>query len=311
MIRVASYHVPDHDPADTGGWERTAAVIAGLDADVVALQNIGGPYPDEVVERMRWLGEATGLNVWVREPYQDEDLYNLGEPAVEPGGHGVGVGLLWRGDRVELVPGSLRTATGPELWHGLIAGMFDVTTATATARIGCGSYQAPPVGRARRRDEAEQLVAFTAAPPLVGVPLLLGGGWNTLGADRLADGSLYAPDPYAARPWTEDLVHQCVWDYDEDGRRARWRADREPGDVLFSGGLRDAAAVLADRDPAAVSSPFASIGDTIRMTAGVAAAVRAHGVIDTEATRAAGTHLPVVVDCEETALAGGLSVVSR
>ena len=84
-------------------------------------------------------------------------------------------------------------------------------------------------------------------------PALVGADWNTECADRTWSGQswdLYEPaDPYAGIDWFADLIYQCQWDYDERGRRRHW-ADRQPGDVLWAGGLHDAAALIgADSHP--------------------------------------------------------------
>ena len=120
--------------------------------------------------------------------------------------------------------------------------------------------------------------------------MLVGADWNTECADRILAGQtwrLYEPaDPYAGVDWFADLVYQCQWDYDERGRRRHW-ADRQPGDVLWAGGLHDAAAVTgAGWQPTAGHHPDDVYGahgvrrriDAVRVTAPLVPAMRAHHV---------------------------------
>jgi hypothetical protein len=105
-------------------------------------------------------------------------------------------------------------------------------------------------------------------------------------------------------PWFEGLIHQCEWSYDLRGRRKHW-ADRVPGDVLFAGGLLDAAAVLRAPWQATVGyypgDGYGARGilrriDAIRVQRRVAPALRAYQVCDTELARRASDHLPISVD---------------
>jgi hypothetical protein len=110
--------------------------------------------------------------------------------------------------------------------------------------------------------------------------------------------------------WFEDLVHQCEWDYDEQGRR-RHRVDRTAGDVLWAGGLHDAAAVLRapwqptaghHRDDAYGARGVRRRIDGVRVTAEMVPALRAHRVTDTGLTRRASDHLPVTVEYDPSAI---------
>jgi len=157
------------------------------------------------------------------------------------------------------------------------------------------------------------------ARPRDRVPALVGADWNGESADRIRDPAtgrwhLYEPgDPYADVDWFDDLVHQCEWDYDEQGRR-RHRVDRTAGDVLWAGGLHDAAAVLRAPWQATVGhhrdDPYRAHGvrrriDGVRVTPEVIPALRTHRVTDTDLTRRASDHLPVTVEYEPAAIAAG------
>ena len=169
------------------------------------------------------------------------------EAAVAFGGHGYHVGLMWR-EGIEPVPGSLRCYGGRDFWHGLALVTLDV----GGTRIRHGSFHATPFSPGLRADQNERLVAAVTRPAGE-PPVLVGADWNTECADRIPDGqawTLYEPaDPFADVEWFADLIYQCQWDYDEQGRRRHW-ADRRPGDVLWAGGLHDVAAVTgADWQP--------------------------------------------------------------
>jgi endonuclease/exonuclease/phosphatase (EEP) superfamily protein YafD len=218
------------------------------------------------------------------------------------GGHGYHVGLMWR-DGIEPVPGSLRCLGGRDLWHGLALVTLDV----GGTPLRHGSFHATPFCRALRADQNERVGAAVTRPgnrP----PTLVGGDWNTECADRVAVAGawrLYEPaDPYAGVDWFADLIYQCEWDYDERGRRRHW-ADRRPGDVLWAGGLHDAAALLgADWQPTTGHHGDDEYGrhgvrrriDAIRVTRPFSGALRAHRVLDTAAAREASDHLPVTVE---------------
>ncbi|SBW27851.1 hypothetical protein FDG2_5455 [Candidatus Protofrankia californiensis] len=141
-------------------------------------------------------------------------------------------------------------------------------------------------------------------------PGLVGADWNCVGADRRPDGAYYDPDPYADSAWYADLIYQTVWGYDEQGRR--WhRADREPGEVLYAGGLADAAVVLDRPWESTVGhwtsdNPFGARRiDGIRVTAEVAPALRGIEVTRTDLAISASDHLPVTVTYETADLVSG------
>ena len=125
-------------------------------------------------------------------------------------------------------------------WHGLAVVTLDV----GGTLIRHGAFHATPFSRGMRADQNERLVAAITRPASE-PPTLVGADWNTECADRILVGQrwdLYEPaDPYAGVDWFADLIYQCQWDYDEQGRRRHW-ADRLR-DVLWAGGLHDVAAL--------------------------------------------------------------------
>jgi endonuclease/exonuclease/phosphatase family metal-dependent hydrolase len=280
--------------------------IRELRTDVLAVQEIRGPDPQAAGRLLRRLAGDTGLSCLVDGPAGGA------VPALCPGSRGYHLGLLWR-DGIEPVPGSFHSRNA-DFWHGLGWVTLDVGGPAVRHAV----YHAPPFGRKIRADQNE-LVVSSLARPGSREPTLIGADWNGQGADRVRDPGtgrwdLYEPgDPYAGVDWFELLVHQCEWDYDEQGRR-RHRVDRAAGEVLWAGGLHDAAAVLrAPWQPTAGhyrGDPYAARGirrriDAVRVTPEVIPALRAHRVTDTGLTRRASDHLPVTVEYAPAAITAG------
>jgi endonuclease/exonuclease/phosphatase family metal-dependent hydrolase len=302
-VRFTTYNLfnlfGDDSAAGRRHYEAVVGVIRSVDPDVLAVQEVLAADGAAAAGRLRQLAYDAGLRCEVPGPAGRE-------AAVAVGGHGYHVGLLWR-DGIEPVPGSLRRLGGGDFWHGLAMVTLDV----GGVLVGHGAFHATPFGRRLRADQNERLVA--AVSRLQGGPVLIGADWNTESADRIeaaqfesAEGwELYeAADPYASVEWFAELIYQCEWDYDERGRRRHW-ADRRPGDVLWAGGLHDAAALLrAEWHPTAGHHPDDVYGahgvrrriDGVRVTQSLVTAMRAHHVLDTALTREASDHLPVTVE---------------
>ena len=278
-------------------YEMITGVIRALGTDVLAVQEILAPDADTAAAR-GCASSRTTRACTARCP----GPAGARDTALAFGGHGYHVGLMWR-DGIEPVPGSLRCYGGRDFWHGLAVVTLDV----GGTAIRHGAFHATPFSRGVRADQNARLVAAitrTEGQP----PALVGADWNTECADRILVGQgwdLYEPaDPYAGVGWFADLIYQCQWDYDEQGRRRHW-ADRRPGDVLWAGGLHDVAALTgADWHPTTGHHPHDVYGahgvrrriDAIRVTEPLAAAMRTHQVLDTAQTRAASDHLPVTVE---------------
>ena len=279
--------------------------IRALDTDVLAVQEIRVPGKPAAQQRLRELADDVGMSCTVPEPEGE------GQPALAMGGHGYHCGLLWRAG-IEPVPGSLRCYGAGYFWHSLACVTLDV----GGTQVRHAAHHATPFGRRMRADQNEVLVALVTRAPEA-LPTLVGADWNTTCADRVRDQAtgkwvLYEPaDPFAGADWSSGMIFHCQWDYDECGRR-RHRADLEPGDVLWSGGLYDAAAALRapwqptfghdPGDPEADGRLRCRI-DGVRVTRPALSALRAHHVEDTDLTRRASDHLPVTAEYAPAALA--------
>jgi endonuclease/exonuclease/phosphatase family metal-dependent hydrolase len=309
-VLFTSYNAYDlflHDSAqDQERYRLVLDTIRGIGPDVLAIQEIRAPDEENAWRRLRQLASDTGLRCLA--PGQRN---GAARPALAVGSHGYHVGLLWR-DGIEPVPGSLQ-ARSRDYWHGLATVALDV----GGQRVRHGAYHAPPFGRRMRADESELILAAVSRAG-GGLPALVGADWNAESADRIpgpAGGQwcLYEPgDPYASVEWFPDMAYQCDWDYDERGRR-RHRVDRSAGEVLWAGGLHDAAAALrAAWQPTTGHHPDDPYGqrgvhrriDIIRVTGDVVAALRAHRVEDTGPARQASDHLPVTVEYLPAAIGG-------
>jgi hypothetical protein len=309
-VLFTTYNLLDLGAGDSAsGAEHYRTVVESIRAlrtDVLAVQEIRGPGPQAASRLLRRLADDTGLCCLVDGPGGDA------APALCPGSRGYHLGLLWR-DGIEPVPGSFRSRN-TDFWHALGWVSLDVGGTAVRHAV----YHAPPFGRKVRADQNEIVVASLARPGRR-APTLVGADWNGQGADRVRDAAtgrwdLYEPgDPFARVDWFELLVHQCEWDYDEQGRRRHW-VDRTAGDVLWAGGLHDAAAVLrAPWQPTAghySGDPYATRGvrrriDAVRVTPEVIPALRAHRVTDTGLTRRASDHLPVTVEYVPAAIVAG------
>lgn len=285
-------------------YRQVVETIRGLGTDVLAVQEIRADNQKTAQARLNRLADDTGLTCSVPGAGLLPSRVAL---AIGPRGYHCG--LLWRSG-IEAVPGSLRSYGEGNFWHSLACVTLDV----GGRQVRHASHHATPFGRQLRADENERLVA--AVRNSAGLPALVGADWNTESADRVYDSArgewrLYEPaDPYAGLDWFEDLIYQCDWAYDERGRRSWW-ADRHPGDVLFAGGLHDAAAVLrAPWEPTVGHHPDDGYGrrgirrriDGIRVTGAVTGALREYHVASDELARQASDHLPVTVDYQPAAI---------
>ncbi len=309
-VLFTSYNVlnlfQDDSAAERERYQQVVDSIRALGPDILAIQEIRAPDQPAAHARLRRLADDAGLRCDVPRAAGGGDQPAQDQVALALGAHGYHCGLLWR-DGIEPVPGSLRCHGAGYFWHSLASITLDV----GGVRLRHASHHATPFGRQLRTDQNEVLVAL-----LAGAPTLVGADWNTECADRVRDERSgnwvrYEPgDPYAKAEWFDQMLYQCEWDYDERGRR-RHRADLRPGDVLWAGGLYDAAAALnAPWRPTVghhPDDPYGARGvwrriDGVRVTRPLLGALRAHRVTDTELTRQASDHLPVTVEYVPSAL---------
>jgi endonuclease/exonuclease/phosphatase family metal-dependent hydrolase len=288
----------DNSAAGREHYRLAVESARALDTDVLAVQEIRAGDQKTAQARMLQLADDIGLSCTVPAAGG-----GAGRPALAIGTRGYHLGMMWR-TGIMPVPGSLRAYGKGDFWHSLACVTLDV----GGRMVRHASHHATPFGRQLRADQNERLIA--AVTNSGGLPVVIGADWNTESADRVYDEArgewvLYEQrDPYAGISWFDELVYQCEWDYDERGQRRHW-ADRRPGDVLWAGGLHDAAAAIrAPWHPTAGHHPDDSYGahgvrrriDGVRVTSQVLGALRAHHVESTDLARGASDHLPVTVD---------------
>jgi endonuclease/exonuclease/phosphatase family metal-dependent hydrolase len=299
-VLFSSYNLLNLIEGSGPHYDAIVAVIRSLDTDVLAVQELLASDPAGAGSLLRTLAADVGMRC---------EVPGAG-PAVAFGGHGYHVGLMWR-EGIEAVPDSLHRFGGADFWHGLALATLDV----GGILVRHGSFHASPFCRMLRTDQNERLIAAVSRSRGSASPALIGADWNAECADRIlgADGVLRlyeVVDPYVEVPWFADLVYQCGWDYDPSGVRRHW-ADRRAGDVLWSGGLHDAAAVLGAPWQASTGhhpdDVYAQHGlrrriDAIRVTPELIPALRAHEITASDLAKAASDHLPVTVEYLPTIL---------
>lgn len=317
------------DPSEEPRWRRVYDVIKSMDADVLAIQELiaDDPKPDDpdaddkvtaAGKRLQELAEATGLQCTLPN----------GQPALAAGNHRFHVGLLWKKGITPV--GGFGAYSGSNTWHSLVKVHLDV----GGHIVQHASYHAPPFGRYRRADEAERVLSIMTRPDRPGKkgdrpPGLIAGDWNGISADRIrrpgavaGDGSvldewvLYDKEPYHGKVEHGDLVYQTRWTFDANGV-ARQFADREPGEVLYLGGLRDVAAALNAPWETTVGhwpddDPYGERRiDIVRATHDVVPALRSYAVLSKPTSDAgpggadpkeASDHLPILVEYEPSAI---------
>lgn len=309
-MRFMTYNLLDYGLSQESSafarCERVHEVIRLAGPDILAVQELIADHPDPATksdlagQRLRQLAEAVGLECDV-EP---------GQLAVAVGNHRFHVALLWRSGITPV--GGWRALAGVNVWHSMAALTFDVG---AHELVRHAAFHATPFGRHRRADECERVVSVMTRPD-GRPPGVIGADWNCVSADRVLEHGwvseddamedrwvYYDQDPYAGpdKRWHDDLVYQTRWEYDHNGRR-RWWADREPGEVLYAGGLRDVAAALDAPWQTTVGhwpegDPFGPRRiDAVRVTSELVPALRHYEVVDTELALSASDHLPVVVE---------------
>jgi endonuclease/exonuclease/phosphatase family metal-dependent hydrolase len=288
----------DESAAGREHYRMVVEVVRNLDPDVLAVQEIRADDQQTAQARLGQLADDTGMTGAVPGAGGGQ-----ARPVLAMGTRGYHLGVLWR-PGIEPVPGSLRTYGKGDFWHSLACITLDV----GGRKVRHASHHATPFGRQLRADQNERLTAIVTSSS--GLPVIIGADWNTECADRVYDEARgawisYEPrDPFAGITWFDQLIYQCEWDYDERGQR-RHRADRRPGDVLWAGGLHDAAAVLrAPWQATAGHHPADSYGahgirrriDAVRVSSQLRGALRAHHVDCSELARRASDHLPVTVE---------------
>ncbi|TDX84928.1 endonuclease/exonuclease/phosphatase family protein [Amycolatopsis arida] len=284
-------------PGEHGRDQQMAALLAELDADVLAVQEILASDPTEpdqpsktelAWQRTRRLGEALGRRCALPD----------GTVACAIGGGIHHVALLWR-EGLTPVPDTLARfgRAGAGLWHSLVALVLDL----GGVQLRVASVQLSPFSQHWGELDAAQILRALHRDTIVGV---VGGDFNGVGASVVPtrDGgqSWYDPDPYTGVAWHPDHAYQL----DEHGqldRRVALRLER-------AGRMRDCAVLAgAPWTPTAGHHPDdrhppRRIDRWYASHHLPAAAVRAVDVVAEDRVGHLTDHRPVLLDLDTTAL---------
>lgn len=237
LVSVNAFNLYDGDsPAAEERFARLEALVRGLDADVLAVQEIVAREPgprdpdkrDLATTRLRRLAKAV-----------DRQWKHRGEPMLALGGDIHHTALLWR-DGVTPVPGTIgrfeRADAG--MWHSMVTCVFDL----GGPRLRVGSVQLSRFDQAWGWSDAAQILRAMHRDD---VPGFIGGGFNGVGATTVptvdGDSHFYDHDPYLHQPWHPDHAYQ----FDEHGHLDRRVAIR----LEHLGRMRDCARITGAPGP--------------------------------------------------------------
>lgn len=132
-------------------YDQVAEVIVGLDADVVAIQEIRTDHAPSAGDLLAKIAEAAGMTAAVTPAWWTEDDAQNPTYAIAPGAHTFHTGLMWRpGAGIEPDPRTLQTWGAGTFFHSLIR----LTLRLDGKPVGFASYHAAPFGRQMRADQA-------------------------------------------------------------------------------------------------------------------------------------------------------------
>ncbi|MFI5614664.1 endonuclease/exonuclease/phosphatase family protein [Amycolatopsis sp. NPDC051903] len=296
LVSVNAFNLYDGDaPAAEERFARLEALVRGLDADVLAVQEIVAREPgprdpgkrDLAVTRLRRLAKAV-----------DRQWKHDGEPVLALGGGIHHTALLWR-DGITPVPGTLGRfeREGAGMWHSMVTCVFDL----GGPRLRVGSVQLSPFDQAWGWSDAAQILRAMHSDDVPGV---VGGDFNGVGATKVAllDGgeTFYDDDPYLHQPWHPNHAYQL----DEHGRLDRRVAIR----LEHLGRMRDCARIAGTPWAATTGFHPADNHPPRRIDRWYAthhvpdAAVRGVEVVDHAAVGQCTDHAPVILDLDPGAL---------
>lgn len=273
-LRIASYTMKDYGDPDNREpelWELGETVLAGTDADIIAVCDVMG---SQVVSTFEFLVEQVGRlmvghnGMSCLVPGSGSELL----PAFQEGWRGRGVGLMWRKDRVRPMPGSLRRHNEDPLRRGMVLADFIVDGVQLTV---ASTHLAPRSSEAQRKDHlfvASEVVSANSSRHAVAC-----AHWNM---------ELEWRRDHRSRPCGDKGLGSAV-------------AQRDAVEELGDWGLVDPVAHIDAEGYATVGHWRGdAIGrvDGPLVTRAVADASTAVASVNNAMTRKASRHLPVVLD---------------
>ncbi|GAA1982884.1 endonuclease/exonuclease/phosphatase family protein [Amycolatopsis minnesotensis] len=302
MVSVNAYNLyGSTDPDQQARFRRLEALIRDIDADVVAVQEVVARDPEQPSGKSK--AEAAARAVRHLADAVDRHCDAEGAPVLALGGGIHHTALLWRAG-IEVVPGTVgrfqRDNAG--MWHSLVTAVFDL----GGTKVRVGSVQLSPFDQAWGWSDANQILR---AMHRDGIPGLLGGDFNGIGAQQVATGDgdrWYDLNPYIyhgkfAIPWHPDHAYQ----FDDKGELDR-RVARRLENV---GRMRDCALITDTPWQATTGHHPADQHPRRRIDRWYAThhlpdnAVKAIRVLGQDQVGASTDHLPVEVDLDTDAVA--------
>ncbi len=280
------------DPREAARYGQLTTLLRRQKPDFLAVQelvssgrdkNIEGPATRRNEASRALLSLATALGMLC-------DTSFVPAVAISPTRHHTG--LLWR-PGIDVVPNSLMRYDSHIYGnsHGLVAAVFTVDG--RKVRVGSAHLSHCDPGMSGGwKDAGLVMRAFNRND---GIPGIVGGDWQGIGAD-----ATYDPDPYAGKEW--DQSHS--YHYDRDGNVDRDAAIR----LEHHGRFRDCARLLEAKWQATTGHHETDTNeprriDRVYVTHDVPAdAVTNYRVVDPSEVGQCTDHCPVVVDFDESRL---------
>lgn len=296
-IRFATYNPnhlyrPDRGHAEEARYGMAEQIVNEISPDVLAIQELHATSQEEAITSIRRLAEATGLCCEIDNGATEAPTYTV----IKGNRSRLATGLLWR-PGIEPVRDSWRTIQPDKFWHALSM----LTLQVGDVRVDHACYHGPPIARRpdlnvvrQERISEAKLIGATMSDPSQNPFTVIGGGWNTLSADKLGD----------------DYYDHLTLPAELDPPYAQLAQNRMAGAILLNNGLLDVAPALPDASTATRQTTTGhwidKYGprriDLFRIKPKMLPAIHAYGAVATELTIQASDHLPVVLEYETEAL---------
>lgn len=291
FVTANLFNYSDADPDDAGRHNELVTMLDNRDADFIAVQELvsssaGRNIDDHATRRAN--ASVALLNL-------AQDLGMMcegGRPAVSISQTRHHTGLLWR-HGIDVIPDSLRCYDSHVYGnsHGLVTAVFDI--GGKKVRVGSAHLSHGDPGMSGGWKDAG--IVMQALNRTDGIPGIVGGDWQGIGADPI-----YDKDPYEGKEW--DQSHS--YHYDRNGNVDRDAAIR----LEYHGRFRDCARVLRAPWQATTGHHTTDTNqprriDRIYVTHDFPeAALAGFRRIDPEVIGQCTDHCPVLVEIEESRL---------
>lgn len=287
IFRHGTYNLLDYgEPDNDETRERLALVrktIVAADCDAWSVQELFGRTPAERYEIFTGLAASLGMECMATGAHDATPA-----PVFDPGQGIRGVGVMWRPDRIQPVPGSLRTYENAGLGVGMALVRLRIGDVVITVAATHWRPRFP-------NQSADEGVYTSMEIVNAGTHGILGADFNKVFASD--------DDPYAELSWQPHHIAAAR----PNQKTGCGIARREPMQELADGGLFDPAAYIdAHRFHTAGHWNERAIPQRIdgpMVTKSVAQATRSITAVNDETAQKASDHLPVILEVEMDRLA--------